>query len=162
MLAYGYLPNQGEAQQDFNEAKMTIDINYTSCVSILEIAARYFEQQKRGFITVISSVAGDRGRQSNYLYGSTKGALSIYLQGLRNRLYPSGVQVLTVKPGFVDTAMTYGQPGMALVAKPEQIARRVVRAIEKGKDTVYTPAFWTLIMFAVRSIPEKVFKRMKM
>lgn len=162
ILAYGYLSEQKEAQERFSEAQKAIEINFTSCVSILEIAARYFELKKKGFICVISSVAGDRGRQSNYMYGAAKGGLSIYLQGLRNRLFPSKVQVVTVKPGFVDTKMTFGIQGMFLVAKPEDVAKRVMAAIHKGKDTVYAPAFWSLIMLIIKMVPEKIFKRLKL
>lgn len=162
ILAYGYLSEQKEAQERFSEAQKVIEVNFTSCVSILEMAARYFEQQKKGFICVISSVAGDRGRQSNYMYGAAKGGLSVYLQGLRNRLYPSNVQVITVKPGFVDTKMTFGIQGMFLVAKPEDVAKRVTAAIKKGKDTVYTPFFWEWIMLIIKLVPEKIFKRMKL
>ncbi|MEW9672565.1 SDR family oxidoreductase [Ammoniphilus sp. 3BR4] len=162
VLAYGYMAAQQEAQEDFEQARRMMEINYVSAVSILEIAADYMEKRKSGFICVISSVAGDRGRQSNYIYGSTKGALSVYLQGLRNRLFPSGVKVITVKPGFVDTKMTFGQQGMFLVAKPEQVANMMSRAIQKGKDSIYTPSFWTLIMLIIRMVPERIFKRLKL
>lgn len=162
VLAYGYMAGQQEAQENFEEAKRMMEINYLSAVSILEIAADYLEKRKNGFICVISSVAGDRGRQSNYIYGSTKGALSVYLQGLRNRLFPSGVKVITVKPGFVDTKMTFGQQGMFLVAKPEQVAKRMSWAIQKGKESIYTPSFWSLIMLIIRMVPERIFKRLKL
>jgi decaprenylphospho-beta-D-erythro-pentofuranosid-2-ulose 2-reductase len=162
LLAYGYLGDQKKGEQDFGEAKAIMDVNYTSCVSILTIAANYLEKEKGGFICVLSSVAGDRGRQSNYLYGSAKGALSLYLQGLRNRLAKSGVKVITVKPGFVDTKMTFGLEGMFLVAQPESIAQAINRSIKKSKDVVYTPKFWWAIMTIIKLIPEKIFKRMKL
>ena len=111
---------------------------------------------------VISSVAGDRGRQSNYVYGSAKAAVTTFLQGLRNRLHPAGVQVLTVKPGFVDTPMTSAFPKGPLWASPEQIARGIHRAIQKRKDVVYLPGFWRLIMRVIREIPEAVFKRLSL
>ncbi|WP_134703718.1 SDR family oxidoreductase [Ammoniphilus sp. YIM 78166] len=162
VLAYGYMADQKQAQARFAESKRMIEVNYLSAVSILEQAASYFKEQRSGFICVISSVAGDRGRQSNYLYGSSKGALTVYLQGLRNRLNAAGVQVLTVKPGFVDTKMTYGQQGMFLVAKPQQIARDISRAVQKKKHTLYTPSFWALIMLIIKMVPETIFKRLKL
>lgn len=162
VLCCGFLGDQKEGQSDFNHAKKIIDTNFTSCVSILNIAANYFEVNRHGIICAISSVAGDRGRQSNYLYGSAKGALSLYLQGLRNRLAKSGVHVLTVKPGFVDTKMTYGQPGMFLVAKPEAVAKDIYKAMLKKRNNLYTPFFWKWIMLIIRSIPENIFKNLKL
>ena len=112
----------------------------------------------------VSSVAGDRGRQSNYLYGSTKAGFSTYLDGMRNRLYRSGVTVITVKPGFVDTSMTWGllNPKSPLVATPERVARDIARAIRRRKNTVYTPWFWALVMLAIRLVPEPIFKRLSL
>jgi decaprenylphospho-beta-D-erythro-pentofuranosid-2-ulose 2-reductase len=162
VLCYGYMGDQQIAQRDSNMAKEIIDVNYTSCVSILHLAAQYFESREAGFICAISSVAGDRGRQSNYMYGSAKGALSLYLQGLRNRLAKSGVNVLTVKPGFVDTKMTFGQEGLFLVAKPERVAKDIIKAIRKNKSILYTPFFWRWIMLIIKSIPEKIFKRLSL
>lgn len=162
VLCYGHLGDQIQGQKDFSAAKEIIDINYTSPLSILSIAANYFEAQKKGFICAISSVAGDRGRQSNYFYGSAKGALALFLQGLRNRLSKSNVRVITVKPGFVDTKMTFGQEGMFLVAKPEKVARDIYKAIQKNKNVLYTPFFWYWIMFIIKAIPEKIFKKMKL
>lgn len=111
---------------------------------------------------MISSVAGDRGRQSNYVYGSAKGAVTIFLQGLRNRLHRSGVNVITVKPGFVDTPMTSALEKGVLWATPEQVADRIAAAIAKGIDVSYAPLFWRLVMALIRSIPERLFKRMKL
>src|SRR6185437_15894405 len=108
---------------------------------ILSLAANEFEREKRGYICAISSVAGDRGRQSNYVYGSAKAGLSAFLEGLEQRLFKSGVTVVTVKPGFVDTAMTWGLPGMFLVAQPAKIAADVFRAVRRRKSVVYTPWF---------------------
>jgi len=108
----------------------------------------------------ISSVAGDRGRQSNYFYGASKGGLSLFLQGLRNRLSRSGIHVMTVKPGFVDTPMTEGMEGLFLVASPERVADDILRAFEAGKDVLYTPWFWRYIMLAIRLIPERLFKKL--
>ncbi|MHC4994804.1 MAG: SDR family oxidoreductase [Planctomycetota bacterium] len=159
----GYLANQEEAEEDFELARRMIDVNYTASVSILNLAAKYFKTKKRGWICGVSSVAGDRGRQSNFLYGATKAGMSAYLQGLRNRLYPHGVHVLTVKPGFVDTPMTYGlvNPNSPLVASPEKVADDIVRAIDLKKDVLYTPWFWRGILMVFRLIPEVLFKRLK-
>lgn len=162
ILCYGYLGDQKIGEVDFAEAKSIIEVNFTSCVSILLIIATYFESKKNGAICAISSVAGDRGRQSNYLYGSAKGALALFLQGLRNRLSKSNVHVLTVKPGFVDTKMTYGQSGMFLVAKPETVANDVYKALLKKKNTLYTPFFWRWIMLIIKTIPESIFKKMSL
>jgi short-subunit dehydrogenase len=157
----GYLGDQAKGQCDGEEARRILETNFTGCVSALNILANHFEPRRAGFICAISSVAGDRGRQSNYLYGAAKAGLSAYLQGLRNRLFHAHVKVLTVKPGFVDTHMTYGRSGLFLVASPESVAKGIFRAIVKGKDVVYLPWFWRPIMLVVRSIPEGIFKRLR-
>ena len=161
VLAFGLLGDQ-QAAREFSVAEKIITSNFTGAVSILSLCANYFEPLKRGFIIGISSVAGDRGRQSNYVYGAAKGALSIYLQGLRNRLFPSGVRVITIKPGFVDTAMTFGLPGLFLVASPQTIGKQIVRTLGKSADVVYLPGFWRFIMLIIKHLPEVIFKRMKM
>ncbi|MHB1676026.1 MAG: SDR family oxidoreductase [Sulfuriferula sp.] len=161
VLALGYLGNQ-QAARDFNVGAEVILVNFTAAASLLSHCASYLETRKQGFIIGISSVAGDRGRQSNYTYGAAKGALSLYLQGLRNRLYGSGVRVITVKPGFVDTAMTYGMPGLFLLASPQYVGERIVRALDKSADIIYLPWFWRYIMLIIKSIPESVFKRLKL
>ncbi len=145
-------------------ARRVLDANLVGAVSVLEEFAGELERRGRGVVVVLSSVAGDRGRQSNYLYGAAKGGLSVYCQGLRNRLFRSGVHVLTVKPGFVATAMTRGllDPDSPLVASPGRVARDVVRAMERRRDVVYTPWFWRWIMAAIRSIPELLFKRLRL
>jgi len=162
ILCHGYLAPQQHGQYNPQLVREIIDTNYTSAVSILELAANYFEPRRSGFICAISSVAGDRGRQSNYLYGSAKAALSTYLQGLRNRLYHAHIPVLTVKPGFVDTPMTYGLPGLFLVASPDKIVHDTWRAIQRKRNTIYTPFFWRFIMLIIRLIPEPIFKRLKL
>jgi decaprenylphospho-beta-D-erythro-pentofuranosid-2-ulose 2-reductase len=161
VLALGYLGDQ-QAARDFSAGAEVILINFTAAASILSHCTSYLEARKQGFIIGISSVAGDRGRQSNYTYGAAKGALSLYLQGLRNRLYASGVRVITVKPGFVDTAMTYGMPGLFLVASPQYIGERIVQALGKSADVIYLPWFWRYIMLIIKSIPETLFKRLKL
>jgi short-subunit dehydrogenase len=161
VLAFGYLGDQ-QAARDFSVAAKIITSNFTGAVSILSHVANYFETLQRGFIIGVSSVAGDRGRQSNYVYGAAKGALSLYLQGLRNRLHARGVRVITIKPGFVDTAMTFGLPGLFLVASPQSIGERIVAALGKSADVVYLPWFWRYIMLVIKFIPESIFKRMKL
>ncbi|MBC6417863.1 MAG: SDR family oxidoreductase [Prochloron sp. SP5CPC1] len=162
VVSLGELGYQKTAQMDFNHAQRIIHSNYTGVLSILTHTANYLEQQGHGFIVGISSVAGDRGRQSNYTYGSAKGALSLFLQGLRNRLFKSGVHVMTVKPGFVDTKMTFGKPGMFLVASPKQVAAAIMKAMHSKKDIVYIPWFWFWIMLIIRIVPEWLFKRLKL
>jgi short-subunit dehydrogenase len=161
VLAFGYMGDQ-QAARDFKAGAKVIASNFTGAASILSLCADHFEPLQRGFIIGISSVAGDRGRQSNYVYGAAKGALSLYLQGLRNRLFASGVRVITIKPGFVDTAMTFGLPGLFLVASPQQIGERIVRALGRSADVVYLPWFWRYIMLIIKHIPETIFKRLKL
>lgn len=161
VMAVGYLGDQ-RAARDFPAAQRVFQANLVGPASLLAQCASHLEQRRGGFIVGISSVAGDRGRQSNYVYGAAKAGLSRYLQGLRNRLYPAGVTVLDVKPGFVDTAMTFGLPGMFLVASPELVGERIARAVEKGRDTLYVPWFWRYIMLIIRAIPEPLFKRLKL
>ncbi|MEM3260747.1 MAG: SDR family oxidoreductase, partial [Candidatus Micrarchaeaceae archaeon] len=149
IFAIGYLGDQEKAQNDFEEAKKIVDVNFTYAVSILNIIANDFEKRGSGFIVGISSVAGDRGRAKNYVYGSSKAAFSAYLSGLRNRLFKSNVQVLTVKPGFVDTKMTKGMKlPKRLTAKPEEVAKDIVEAQKDKKDIIYTKKEWFLIMKA--------------
>lgn len=163
LIVFGYLGTQEKAQVDFTEAHRIIDTNFTGIVSVCELLAAEFETRKKGNIAVISSVAGDRGRQSNYMYGSAKGGLSVYLSGLRNRLYKSGVNVLTIKPGFVNTPMTYGMPlPKILVASPEKVGKDIYKAMKKGKSVIYTPFFWWWIMKIITSIPEFIFKKLKL
>lgn len=163
VLAFGYLGDQVEAQNDFAQAKKIIDSNYTGAVSILEIIASDFEKRGHGSIIGISSVAGDRGRQSNYMYGSAKGALTIYLGGLRNRLSKKNVHVVTVLPGFIDTKMTENMelPGK-LTASPDQVARDIYNAYKKNRNIIYTRWFFRWIMVIIKSIPEIIFKKLNL
>jgi short-subunit dehydrogenase len=162
VVCFGYLGDQSVAQNDPRETKRIFDTNLLGAASVLGVLANHFEAKRHGFLCAISSVAGDRGRQSNYVYGSAKAGLTVFLQGLRNRLFPSGVRVITIKPGFVDTAMTFGRPGMFLVASPESAGRAIVRAIDRGRDVVYVPGFWRAAMLLIRAIPERVFKRLRL
>lgn len=161
VLCLGYLGEAG-AGVDHAEAMRIVQTNFTACVSLLEAFAGRMEVGDGGWICALSSVAGDRGRQSNYLYGAAKGGLTVYLDGLRNRLHPAGIPVVTVKPGFVDTRMTYGRPGVFLAAAPQTVARAVRRAVERRRHTVYVPFFWRPVMWMIRAVPETVFKRMKL
>ncbi|MBT8185487.1 MAG: SDR family oxidoreductase [Eudoraea sp.] len=159
--AVGYLGDQEKAEKDFMEASRQIDTNFTGIVSFFNIVAMDFEERKAGFICGISSVAGDRGRKSNFIYGAAKAALSTYLSGLRNRLYTSGVQVLTVKPGFVATKMTAGLDlPEKLTASPQQVANDIYKAQKNKKNVVYTIWIWRWIMLIIRNIPEWQFKKM--
>lgn len=161
ITAVGYLGEQEKAQSDFNEAQKIIETNYTGVVSLLNIIADDFEKRKDGFIIGISSVAGDRGRKSNYLYGSAKAALTAYLSGLRNRLYEANIHVLTVKPGFVETQMTAGMDlPEKLTAQPEIVASDIFQAQQQGKNILYTKWIWQWIMLIIKCIPEWKFKRM--
>ncbi|VGO19441.1 SDR family oxidoreductase [Pontiella sulfatireligans] len=163
ICVFGYMGDQLEARTDFDEVRRTIDVNYTGAVSILNIVASDFEKRGSGAIAGISSVAGDRGRQSNYIYGSAKAGFTAYLAGLRNRLAKKGVHVMTVKPGFCRTKMTENlELPAALTAEPEQVADAVFQGLEKKRDTVYSLWMWRWVMLIIRHIPEVVFKRLGM
>lgn len=163
IVVFGYLGQQPTAQANFAEAHKIIDTNYTGAVSILNLIATDFEQRRSGTIIGISSVAGDRGRQSNYIYGSAKAGFTAYLSGLRNRLAKAGVHVITVKPGFVRTKMTAGMPLPAPVtAKPARVADDVFKAFARQRDQVYTLWMWRFIMLIIRHIPEPIFKKMNL
>ena len=159
--AVGYLGEQEKAQSDFSQTQKIIDSNYTGVVSLFHIIADDFEQRRSGFMVGISSVAGDRGRKSNYIYGSAKAALTAYLSGLRNRLYDAQVQVLTVKPGFVATKMTENMDlPEKLTAQPQDVAADIYKAQQSGKSVLYTKWIWRWVMLIIRSIPEFQFKKM--
>lgn len=162
LIAHGTLSDQATCQQSVALTFQELHTNALSVIALLTLIANHFEAQRVGTIAVISSVAGDRGRQSNYVYGTAKAAVSTFLSGLRQRLYKSGVRVVTIKPGFVDTPMTRDFSKGLLWAKPEQVARDIVRAMEKRKDVVYTPGFWWAIMRLIKSIPEFVFRRLSL
>jgi decaprenylphospho-beta-D-erythro-pentofuranosid-2-ulose 2-reductase len=161
LIAAGLLPEQGRASAEPELLRESLEINATVPMLVLQEAARLFEQQGRGQIVAIGSVAGDRGRATNYAYGAAKGALEIFLSGLRQRLHKSGVQVLLVKPGFVDTPMTADFKKGPLWASPERVARDIVRAMERGRSVIYTPWYWRWIMLIIRHIPERIFVRMR-
>lgn len=162
LIAHGTLSDQPACEKDLTLLRREFETNALSVMTLLTDLAQRFSTQGSGTLAVISSVAGDRGRQSNYVYGAAKGAVSLFLQGLRNRLTPHGVQVLTIKPGFVDTPMTASFKKGALWASPEKIANGIVKAVNKQKDIVYLPGFWRGIMLIIRLIPETIFKKLKL
>jgi decaprenylphospho-beta-D-erythro-pentofuranosid-2-ulose 2-reductase len=160
LIAHGTLGDQRLSQENVTKTLEEFTINCTSVISLLTLLANYFEPRKRGCIAVISSVAGDRGRQSNYVYGAAKGAVTVFLQGLRSRLAKSGVAVVTIKPGFVDTPMTASIRKGLLFASSRKVGEGIYRAMLKGKEVVYLPWFWRPILLVVKSIPEPVFKKL--
>ncbi len=163
ICVFGYLGDQQQAQSDWKEAGRIIMVNYTGAVSILNSIAEYYVSQGKGTIVGISSVAGERGRMSNYFYGSAKAGFTAYLSGLRNRLYHHGVHVLTVQPGFVYTRMTEGMPlPKPLTATPELVAAAVYNATLRKKNTIFVKGMWRWIMLIIRNIPEFQFKKMKL
>jgi len=159
LLAFGYL---GKPNLYWNLAEQNhiLNRNLFGAISILSYFADYFSDQEQGFIIGISSVAGDRSLRKNYSYDTAKSGLSIYLQGLRNRLYKKNIRVITIKPGFVDTPMTFGKSGMFLVADAEKIGRQIIKQLAKSDDVIYLPKFWRYIMLIIRLVPEALSKRL--
>lgn len=162
LIAHGTVGDQKACEKDFELTLKELNTNAISVISLLTCLANRFEEQKHGVIGVITSVAGDRGRQSNYIYGTAKGALTIFLQGLRNRLYKSGVHVLTIKPGYVDTPMTAGLKKGILWAKPQSVALTITKSLDSQIDEIYTPFFWRYIMFLIKIVPSPIFKKFKL
>lgn len=162
LIAHGTLPEQARCDTDTELALHEFSVNGTATIALANRIAQKLEAQGSGTLAVISSVAGDRGRASNHLYGSAKAAVSAYASGLRQRLNARGINVLTIKPGFVDTPMTAAFKKGALWAKPDQVARGIVHAIDKRRSVVYLPRFWWAIMAVIRNIPEFVFRRIKL
>jgi len=161
LLAYGSMHNQKDSASSIEVLVEELQVDYVSAAAILTLFAAELERRHTGLIAAITSVAGDRGRRSNYVYGSAKGGLSLFLQGLRSRLYPAGVGVITVKPGPVQTQMTDGLQHAARFADPQQVARDIVRALDRGSpDVLYTPRIWRYIMTAIKWVPEAIFKRL--
>lgn len=160
LLAYGTLSDQHECETNMEAARHNYELNLISPISILSSIAASFEQSGKGQIVVISSVAGDRGRRSNYYYGSAKAGLDTFCSGLRSRLSKAKVSVLTVRPGFVDTPMTAHIPKNPLFASPEKVGKDIFDAMKKKREIIYVPSFWRLILFIIRIIPESLFKRL--
>ncbi len=163
LVAHGTLPDQQACERDVALALQEFSSNGLSVIALLTRLANRFEVQGHGSLAVISSVAGDRGRPSNYLYGSAKAAVSAFCEGLRARLFKAGVHLLTIKPGFVRTPMTQGLklPGL-LLAEPEAVATDILRSIERRASVRYTPWFWWPIMQVIKSIPVLLFKRLSL
>ena len=163
VVAHGFLPNPEQLDSSEENQIMNFDVNALSYILILSMVSKNMEHNGKGAIVVLSSVAGDRGRASNYSYGAAKGTVSLFSQGLRNRLFKSGVRILTVKPGLVDTPMTadFEKKGL-LWSSPEKVAASICSALDRGKDIVYAPWFWRYIMLVIRLIPEWVFKRLSL
>jgi decaprenylphospho-beta-D-erythro-pentofuranosid-2-ulose 2-reductase len=161
LLAYGSMRDQKDSEASVDVLLEQLQVNFVSATAILTLFAADLERRRTGCLAVITSVAGDRVRRSNYVYGSAKGALSLFLQGLRSRLHPAGVRVITIKPGPVQTPMTDHLSNAARFADPEHVARDIVRALERrAPDILYTPRIWRYIMTGVRQIPETIFKRL--
>jgi short-subunit dehydrogenase len=163
LIAHGTLPDQQLCNNNLEETFTHFEINATGTILLCQQLANIFEKQKHGTLVVMASVAGDRGRQSNYLYGAAKGSIIIFLQGLRNRLTNFGVKVITIKPGFVDTPMTAHLPKNPLFSSPDKIAKGIVTAIKRNKNNeIYLPGYWRLIMFIIKLIPNKIFNRLSL
>lgn len=160
LIAYGTLSDQKACEGSAELTAHELHNNAVSVAALLTPIAARFAQRRAGTIAVISSVAGDRGRQSNYVYGSAKALVTAYLSGLRQRLYKSGVSVITIKPGFVDTPMTAAFRKGLLWVRPDRVARGIVRAIDRSSTVVYLPGFWRPVMFLIRAIPETLFERL--
>jgi short-subunit dehydrogenase len=162
LIAYGTLPDQRRCEESVVETLAALEVNFTATIALLTLLANRFEAARQGCIAAITSVAGDRGRQSNYVYGAAKGGVERFLEGLRNRLFRSGVAVITIKPGFVDTPMTAGVAKNPLFASPRRVGRAIYRAIEARRSVVYIPWFWRPIMFLVTALPESIFQRLRL
>lgn len=160
LIAHAILGNQKESERDFSAAEKVLETNFVTTVSLLTLLSNRMIEQGRGTIAVISSVAADRGRRSNYVYGSSKAGLSSFLQGLRSRLMPHGVHVLTIHPGPVDTPMTAHVKKGLLMASAPGVAHGIVKAIRRKRNIVYLPFYWRWIMGIIRAIPEFLFKRL--
>ncbi|HTR22617.1 MAG TPA: SDR family oxidoreductase [Terriglobales bacterium] len=161
LLAYGAMHDQKDAESSVDVLLEELNVNFVSASAILTLFANNLEKRRTGCIAAITSVAGDRGRRANYVYGSAKGALSLFLQGLRSRLHPAGVRVITIKPGPVKTPMTDHLESAARFAEPETVAADIVGALQqRAPDVLYTPKIWRYIMTAVEHIPEGIFKRL--
>jgi len=162
LLAHGSLGDQLQCQRDFAAAERVLRTNFVAATSLLELAAARFEPERRGAIVALGSVAGDRGRASNYVYGAAKAGLAAYLSGLRNRLAKSGVAVITVKPGQTDTPMTAAVKKGPLFSSAATVARAIVRGVDARQDVIYAPWWWRLVMAVIRAIPERVFKKLSL
>ena len=156
----GSMPEQSDIDSDPSLIEGVVQDSFTGPARFLQLLAPHMEERESGTIIGLGSVAGDRGRVGNYVYGAAKAGFHTYLSGLRNRLGRKGVHVITVKPGFVDTGMTWGIEGMFLVASPEDVANSLMKAVQKKRNVIYTPWFWRYIMLIIRHVPEFIFKKL--
>lgn len=160
LIAHGSLSDQKACERDVECLLREFATNALSFLSLLTLLANYFEARRAGTLAAITSVAGDRGRESNYVYGAAKAAVSTFLGGLRLRLRKAGVQVVTIKPGFVDTPMTAAYPKNLLFASADRVGRGIYRAMRRGRGVVYLPWFWRPLMRVIRELPEPLFRRL--
>jgi short-subunit dehydrogenase len=156
LIAHGILPDQTKCNEDSDYLQTQYQVNFLSVIGICNDIAGHFEDNQQGCLAVISSVAGDFGKQSNYAYGSAKAALNIYLQGLRSRLYKHNVRVITIKPGFVDTPMTQNFKKGFVWAQPQAISQQIVKILKRGNGEYYLPTYWRVVMFLFKHIPEPI------
>jgi len=161
LIAHGLLGDQLESERELDEARRILEANFLSVVGLVIPLANYFEARGGGHLAVLGSVAGDRGRPRNYTYGAAKGAVALYLQGVRARLGGHGIGVHLLKLGPVDTPMTVDHKKNLLFARPPAVARAIVRAIDAGRAVTYVPGFWRIIMAIVRAVPDPVFRRIR-
>lgn len=169
LIAVGSTGNGNQSRTSLSAAVQIVDVNFRNLIALISPIANALEQKKKGCLIIISSVAGDRGRQSNYIYGSAKAGLSTFAQGLRSRLFPCGVHVLTVKPGYVDTPMlrkalgkNYGRTPRILIGQPDKVGKRIYQAAIQRKNIIYVQPIWRLLMLVIRILPEEIFKRIRL
>jgi len=162
LVAHGMLPAQARATHDVTYARDVVEVNYVSAMAVLTVLASHLERQRAGCLAVIGSVAGDRGRPSNYVYGSAKAGLAAFLGGLEARLAKVGVRVLTIKPGMVDTPMTGHLPKGPLFASAAKVGERIYRAMGRRSGVIYVPWYWRWVMLGIRAIPSRLFNRMSL
>jgi hypothetical protein len=162
LIAHGTLPDQADCEQSIDALCRELQVNAVSVIALAMTIALHFQRQRRGVLAVISSVAGDRGRRSNYAYGAAKSAVTAFTSGLRQRMHADGVRIVTVKPGFVDTPMTARFRKGLLWASPASVAAAIVRAMRRGTPVLYVPWFWRPIMLIIRLIPERLFRKLSL
>ncbi|OYO30699.1 SDR family NAD(P)-dependent oxidoreductase [Janthinobacterium sp. PC23-8] len=160
LIAHGSLPDQAQCQTNLAQCREALEVNAISPVLFAEAFVEHMQRSERGTLAIIGSVAGDRGRKSNYVYGAAKGLVTRYAQGLQHRLASSGLTVVLIKPGPTATPMTAHLPGQGKMAPVEQVAREIVAGIARGAQTIYTPGKWAVIMQVIRHLPRFVFNKM--
>lgn len=160
LVCYGILPDQKKLEQNPEKILVNYYTNSISIIHFVSLIANFFESKNAGIIAVVTSVAGERGRKTNYFYGSAKACVDVFLDGLRHRLFRTNVKVVTIKPGIVDTAMTKDIENKILIAKPEVVATDIIRGIRNGKNIIYTPWYWKYIMAVLKILPNSLFNRL--